>query len=177
DERPAAMRLISPAARLNRSPRQEVDGAGTRGDGVQGVAAIGIDANVLGIGPAHRGGTIIGLQNPIPEVLIFKEEGTGVGDVLAASPVAGIGGVLYRHTVPAPAIHLENSPRGDGADKGEVIPGFRIRVANTVESTARLGKTELAQQPSTEAAGLQSSQCGIFRHSLGSIVNDEPPQL
>ena len=112
-----------------------------------------------------------------PPVVVFNDEEARIGGVLAGAPFVRVRSIAEAHAIPAPAIGLENTARGNGADEGQVARGSRERIMDAIEAAAHIGEAEIAEQTLADAVALERGERGILRRDFAAIGESEAAQL
>src|SRR5262245_51693182 len=115
-ERAGAMLLRAPTAGLPCAPEQQIESSGRCSEGMQGVAAESVDPDIAKVRAAHCERTVVGFQD-VPPIVVFDGEESRVRVVTAFAPLARVGGVAEAGAVPAPAVGLKDTARGNGGDE------------------------------------------------------------
>src|SRR5260370_41843298 len=113
---------------------------------MQSVSSECIDADVGQIAPASGEWAIVSLQD-VAEVVIFDEEEPRVRRMPLAAPLARVRTIAETNPVFTPAIHLEHTTRGHGADEGKVVARRSVDIVHAVEAPADVGESEVSEQP------------------------------
>src|SRR5580658_6318466 len=166
----------TPAARLQCTPAQQVEGAGIGGNRLDVVAAKSADVNPAQVVGANHRRSVISLDHATVVVVIDAEYAplclAGAETSLFGKCRIGDGGLD-----PSPAIHLEDAAIGHGAE-GRKVPGpVGIVVLSAIEAALHVGKTEGADQPLGDAIPLDDSQCFIRGRNfaaVGELETTEP---
>src|SRR5262249_32466212 len=135
----------SPAAVLQRSPEEHVEGPGLGLGRLQVMQSVGADQNAVGINGTLGGGAVVDLQR-CTCVLVTDGESAQVDREALGPELPRVGCILHVHFKIGHSVQVEDALRGATTEQCEIVLPACPTEIRSIEAATDMGEGEISDQ-------------------------------